>query len=472
MLAKLIKWHRALAWVAGVSLILWGGSGMLHPVMSWTSPKAVSFMPPAKETLVQDNLQLSASDIVSWEENVSLARVLSLYGHPFLQLGKSDDPVRHFFALDGSNATLEDRDYAIQLARHYSGATEAVKKAEIITQFSRAYPAVNRLLPVWRVEFDRADGLAAYVDTGDDRLGSLTTHLKLALLTIFQTVHTLDFLAPAEAVRVLTIGFLILSIVAIAGIGMALLIKIKRKRVRNNRRGWHRRLAYIAWLPALTFPLTGLFHLVTFSTLRDVHYALPPALQHEVQAFSLPPGIAEMRLATDAAGQGYWIGIPAETVAPMHHHDMAPTHAEHGGGEAKKALKIGVMGPDSKTIPMAEFARIRVAESFAIAPGRLSLPSLVTTFNSEYGFVNKRLPVWRTEDTDSGLLYFYDPIDNIIVKRVDGLAKADNWSFGNLHKWQFLNPLGLLTRDLFMMALVAILIGISVFGLLLIRRKN
>ena len=46
MLARLTRWHRRLSLLAGVALLLWAASGLLHPLMSWTNPRAAAFAPP------------------------------------------------------------------------------------------------------------------------------------------------------------------------------------------------------------------------------------------------------------------------------------------------------------------------------------------------------------------------------------------------------------------------------------------
>ena len=444
-LPKLIKWHRALGWCAGFALIFWGGSGLLHPLMSWVSVKPVAFTAPAKATIDWNKIELSPDLAIRQHRDLRAARLLMVDGAPMLQLSSVNDAERHFISL-GSAAAPSDKDYAITLARHYSGNAAPIKTATLITEFSRAYPPVNRLLPVWRITFDRADGLAVYVDTGNDRLGTMTTNLKVALLKVFQTVHTLDFLAPLEAVRVLIIGFLILTIICITGLGIALIIRLRRNRLGYKARGWHRRLSYIAWLPALTFAVSGFFHLVTSSSLRDVSYPVPPALQSTAPDMPHVPGATELRLLTDNRGAGYWLSLPDNMVANN---------------------------------PVTDFALLRVEETLQSPEQKtyfkqknLSPPELKKTFDTEYGFLNRRLPVWRIADTQNHYVYFYDAIDNIIVTRVDRLTKSDNWFFANFHKWQFMNPLGLLTRDLCMMAAVILLVAMSGFGLKMLLRKR
>lgn len=47
MLRGIRQWHRRLSLLAGVGLLVWAGSGLLHPLMSWTGPRPAAFTAPA-----------------------------------------------------------------------------------------------------------------------------------------------------------------------------------------------------------------------------------------------------------------------------------------------------------------------------------------------------------------------------------------------------------------------------------------
>ncbi|MFX5130564.1 hypothetical protein ABTC50_20585, partial [Acinetobacter baumannii] len=78
-----------------------------------------------------------------------------------------------------------DADYATLLARHYLGDQQAaIKASRIITEFDDEYVYINRLLPVWRIDFDRPDGMRVYVDTGTAKLGAMVDDRKAMLSQI------------------------------------------------------------------------------------------------------------------------------------------------------------------------------------------------------------------------------------------------------------------------------------------------
>ncbi|MCP5972731.1 hypothetical protein NL361_28230, partial [Klebsiella pneumoniae] len=78
-----------------------------------------------------------------------------------------------------------------------------VQSVILVDRFSADYPAVNRLLPVWKVEFDRADGLSAWIYTETGAAAAISNHWKSGVQRWFQWLHTWSFLSrQAEWARV------------------------------------------------------------------------------------------------------------------------------------------------------------------------------------------------------------------------------------------------------------------------------
>jgi uncharacterized iron-regulated membrane protein len=101
------------------------------------------------------------------------------------------------------------------------------------------------------------------------------------------------------------------------------------------------------------------------------------------------------------------------------------------------------------------------------------VPTLVPMFSPEYGFANKRLPVWRVE-TPKGVM-FVDAKAGIMAAQVSALDKAELWSFRNLHKGQFLDNLLGIThtqRDSLLAVVAMLMIMMSGIGLWLYQRKR
>ncbi|WP_240433637.1 PepSY domain-containing protein [Solimonas sp. K1W22B-7] len=432
-----MRWHRRLSLLAGVSLLLWASSGLLHPLMSWTNPRPAAMAPPVGEPL-----DLPAQPPVL-AEPAGILRLLRQDGRVLWQRASSDrQQLRYVDAASGEPVAGADRERAILLARHYTGlAVEPLASVVEVRHYDREYPAVNRLLPAWRVEFADARGLTAYVSTGEDRLASLTDRRKRLLLTLFQTVHTLDFLDGAEGLR-LGLGLSAVgSVLAMAMLGIGLLLRLRRRSAAPQARRWHRGLAWIAWAPVLMFSASGLFHLLRLSPL------LLPA-----------PAVPAQAVQGPLSWPGELAGARSLSLLPLGE-GSAVWRARYDA----KRLRLFDARSGAPLADEAALAR-RLAGAGASADARLQ-----AGFSDEYGFANKRLPVWRIEG--EGERVFVDTAFGLVAARAGGLDVAEQWSFSSFHKWQFLDPLGKAWRDAILSLGAVLGLLAAGFGLSLRRRR-
>lgn len=448
MTSWVMSWHRRLSLLAGLALLIWAASGLLHPLMSWTNPRAAAFGPPVGERMTLPARPLADLLDERGIGEVGPVRLLDHRGRLLWQVASPDRrQLNYFDAASGEPVPEADRERAVWLARHYSGLDEApLRSVERITRFSREYPAANRLLPVWRVSFERDDGLEAWVDTAEDRLASLSDRRKRALQGLFQTVHTLDFLDGAEGLRLGLITAAVGSVLAMGLLGLALLGRLRRRSPVQGARRWHRGLAWVVWVPVLMFSISGLFHLLRMSPalqpetptakvagLASHSLRSPPASMDQVRSLSLLP-------LPD--GGAVWRGRRGPTELEV---ADAVSGRPLAGGDAALALRLASVSP----------------------PASLRLQ---TAFSGEYGFAYKRLPVWRLE-TEAGLV-FVDTVTGQVAAHVGRLDRAEQWSFSTLHKWQFLDPLGRAWRDAIMVSGVLLALLAAGAGLLLRQRRR
>lgn len=81
----------------------------------------------------------------------------------------------------------------------------------------------------------------------------------------------------------------------------------------------------------------------------------------------------------------------------------------------------------------------------------------VTKFGGEYGFINKRLPVYKISyNTDDNLTYYIETKTGKLAAKVNDSDRSEGFSFAFLHKFHFLDALGRTPRDI-----VAILAALS-----------
>ncbi|MCC5982476.1 MAG: hypothetical protein JJU26_12245 [Oceanicaulis sp.] len=338
-------------------------------------------------------------------------------------------------AVTGEEATDALYGHSVALARHYAGLPEAeVRSVRQITHFSMDYPPINRLLPVSEVVFDTPDRLAVYVDTGSDRLAAVSNTQRRWMLRIFQSVHTLAPLKPIEPLRLLVITGLTLAFLSTVIAGISMLWGAKGRSLRR----WHRWAGAVLALPALAFPASGLFHAWVNSPLFKA--ADPVAEVFEIAALTGVPSGSFTHLAASAGDTGpLWRGAQ--------------------GRDARYWSASG------EALPLTDMDRAR---QLARAEGQVTLQA---RFDGDYGFANKRLPVWRVEM--DGAPVFVDPVDGVIAGQPPGpVAAIERWTFNRLHKWNFADPLGRYVRDGAMMVTVLALIVLAVTGLMLARRRR
>jgi hypothetical protein len=414
--------HRRLAGVAALAVIGWALSGLAHPLMSLVGPRAVQFAPP---TPPEDVLPAgwAAALPAAGVGAVAALRWVWLDGEALLQLAETaDQPLRYAQHANGPFEARDD-DYAVQLARHYTAHSGPVASVTHITAFSSAYPAVNRILPVWRVRF--TDGREVEVSTREDRLVGYTDTKRRVLSAIFRNVHTLSPLSAWPWLRVpLMLALLIATwTVAFAGLKMAL-----RRGARGRVRRRHRASGLLLMVPLLAWSGTGAFHLVHGAT------RAPEASSslHPVAVADLPD-VDLMRLRRLTTFQG----------APM---------AQLTSGDY--------------LLDGAQHTPVQAAQRIAGVAGQTDL---VARFGDEYGFVNRRLPVWRVTGPD-GDRYFVDLLSGQVVARAGRLDRAELWSLGQIHKWQWLDGLGRGPRDAVMSATALLLLGLAALGISLLVR--
>ena len=438
--------HRGLAWIAAVAALVWATSGILHPLIVWTGPKPAAFAPPLSgflaAALPAPATLLAAAGIAEAER----LRYLAIDGRPVLQVQRPGSAERRYLdAATGAALADADRAQAERLARHYAGEPQAaVASARLLTRFDADYPPVNRLLPVWRIDFARDDGLAVWVDTGGDRLATLSGSRKRSLQRLFQTLHTLGWLDPLPLLRDTLIGLFSSALLLTAGAGASLLLRPGGQR---PARRWHRRFAWLALLPALAFPASGLFHLFAYSGSLPLPATPPLDLAHYTTA--------PFNATTGAVREAVSLGL----------RDGPGWQLQLLDGAGPRSCYIAA---DGTAIAEDEAALVRhwAAAHFGIAEDAVATPTRLLRFSREYGFANKLLPVWRVTGPGDEIAFF-DAASGGLSAQVRPLDLAQGLGFDWLHKGQWLDALGLNPdrRNAVLILLALLVLATAAFGL-------
>lgn len=516
---KTARWsyskHQWLALVGGISLLVWGLSGLAHIAMVLFGPQQAQFLPPPAAVALEGARPIAATLAEHGiAEAVAVKTVPAPGGGVLWQVTTGPGAERRYFRpSDGREVADGDRVQAEFLARHHLATGRAITSAKLQTAFDADYPWVNRLLPVWKLEFAGDDGLTAYVHTESSSLAAVNNTAKTRLQTVFRALHTWEWV-PQEMglLRVAVIGVMVGSLLALSLTGIAMLVTVRRTKRQLGARGWHRAAGYVLALPLIMFSFSGIWHLVQSALVRpqsnlamgrpiDVASGKWP-VETDWALIAKGRDIGSVALVEGADGQPlYRIGLapPKGQMSGGSEHDHGPaTHPPaHGMAGHDHAAMIAAQAKAPATdaeIREARYAGIRpdgpaiyldaatgsvaatgdqdialaIARRFTGAPDRkVTGMELVTRFSHEYDFRNKRLPVWRVDyGAPVSASLFVDTNAGVLVDKVADGEKPERFAFSFIHKWNFLFPIGRLGLNIVVGAFAIALIGcMAVLGL-------
>ncbi|TGE10544.1 PepSY domain-containing protein [Hymenobacter fodinae] len=491
---NMYRWHRILGIITVIPVIFWTLSGLTHPLMSnWFRPKiAREFLVPVPAPRLTVPLQqvLRQNNVPSLR-NVRLVR---WQGQPTYQvLIETPTAVpRYFSATTGLELpATADRQYAEQLARYFAqDSTARVASATRLTAFDGEYKFVNRLLPVWKITFDRPDGLTVYVETMPARMATFNNRARSAFIKVFDLLHNWSFLelVGGNTFRVVVMLGL-LSIILASTLSGLVIYGFMWKRFRKPRNaqdtvGWlrkyHRQVGLAVAFVTLTFAGSGAYHvylkLHPDDRLRYQHAPAIPLGQLQVDLTALPlqwKTVQNVALA-EFDGQVYYqvFHLPiddntANKTAPGASTGQ-PVEAVKPEAVAYYSAATGQLLPDGAT----RHARALANTFFQEGDGAAALPSVEKTefidhFEGEYGFINKRLPVVKVAYNTPGKTTLYvEPATSRLAARVENANRYEGLSFAFLHKFHFIGTVaGKDIRDIVTMLSALGVLAVSLLGL-------
>lgn len=480
----LFRYHRWFGLVSCVAVMSWGASGVMHPIMSRLNPQPVNANAPQAAPALHAALDPSVVLQRAGITEISGLRILAWNGASYYQVSAPSNNFtgqarrRYFEVTSGAELADGDAHYAESLARHFTGdgqsKTESVARLDA---FDAEYMSVNRLLPVYRVAFARDDGLRAYVETSPPRLATLIDDRKELLGSIFHIMHNWDFMDEWDSLRMTLISVLL---------GLALLSALsgiwiygfmwKRSTLRSSHvplRRWHRGVGITVSLSALLFVISAEWHLLV-SERRSV----PPALNERISVaqLALPDSVRHSTWAqinlVQMGGHVYYQLQGAQKPAAAE-----GEHAHHAAGsdtDKTKKAELYVRADDGEVLQdgAREHAVWLAGQHSGLGAGQVAAVAQVSKFAGEYGFINKRLPVWRVDyATPEHLTYYVETTSGALAAVVKDSARWEGWSFSYLHKFHWLDFAGKNVRDSVMAMFGFGNLAVAVLGLWMFTRR-
>lgn len=349
-----------------------------------------------------------------------------------------------------------------------------VSNVSMVHAYDHEYKSINRLLPVYRVSFDRPDGIRVYVETTQDRFSFAMDNRRAVFDEIFRLFHTwgwLDFLGKGRLAVEMLVA---LTALFTAVLGIYIFFTTRSPRVPGNgmvkARRNHRYTAIAAALFTLLWTFSGSFH--AFSKFRDdvrdnyfvsTHFSVDAARFDLSRLQSLCPRSITNISLVGMEGTIYWrIAMLPEKVAM--HKDLMKD------GRAAMPPIIYVDVSDYSVLPDGDkrYAAWMATEFSRRPAGEIRSVSPVTAFGDEYNFTDKRLPVWKVSYDGGGHEKWYvETSSGRLASKVDDKALIEGYSFSVFHKHHFMDWGGKTVRDISTMFWVFMQIVLVSIGLIL-----
>ena len=501
---NIYRWHRRLSLLIALPVILSAGSGILHPIMTNIRPAVATqglapmALGPAS-VLVSPEVALDSNHI----DSVSRLRLVHIDSNWFYQIQRwGDDVPVYLSAKNGHKLYQGDWLYAQWLARQFlegghgpagppmvvsmssdepdccNEATSSVLNAGgsrvlgavRLTDFDAEYNEVNRLLPVYRVAFDRPDGIRIYVETTQDRFALAVDNRRAAFNRVFEYIHTyqwLNFLGKGR----LVVEFLLIGLAFVTTVlGIYIFFSTSSKRVAGNgyvrARRNHRYTAIVVSLFTLAFTFSGAFHALSkFKAVPRAQYVARFAaagLRADVFTLALVAGgpVSGMSLV-NVDGEMFW---RVRMLKGGGTRDLMRDMRSDGPTTVYVRVNDGGVLPDGEQ----RYARWLAGHFSGVAESDIVSTTLITKFNADYNFANKRLPVWRVAYRGNHHeRYYVETASGALAVRVNDLDAIESYSFALLHKHEFLGGLGKSVKDFSTMFWAAAQLLLVALGLVL-----
>lgn len=488
MKRKLYLLHRRLSIIIALPVLLWASSGLMHPVMTNIRPAVATqvyaaVVAPPVRVLLDSVLRRRHID------SISAVRLVHIDTNWFYQVrlaGGGAAPV-YVSCTNGKVLPMGDWLYAQWLARYFlegggshgvsgpvddccGAATDAVLhpakgaavgNVSLLTTFDNEYKSINHLLPVYRVDFERADGIRVYVETTQDRFSFAMDRRRAAFDAFFRICHTwgwLDWLGRGRMVVEVCVA---LTAFVTAVLGIWIFFVTRRTptggtRKTKGQRWLHRVTAIVAVLFTLLWSFSGGYHAFTKlvtpadGVIAPAHFAVG-GLSPDRGRLSLAVGKPVTNWGVARIGdEGYW-RVSLE-----------------GGGLCYVGMRdYGVLPEGDKQYALS------LATRYAGRVG--SEARLLTAFNDEYNFSDKRLPVWRVVTGRPGQeseRVYVETCSGELAAHMNDALYAEGWSFSVFHKHHFMDWGGKPIRDASTIVWASLQILMVLVGLLLFFRAR
>lgn len=488
---NIYKWHRTASLIVAIPVLLWALSGFMHPIMTNIRPKvATQFLQPLSIDSSKIKIPLEAALRDNHIDSFVSFRIVHIEDNWFYQVQTTRNKKPIYLAtLNGKLLTAGNWLYAQYLGKQFlegktkngsqnttapienssahdccDAATNCVVNnktgakiadASMISAYNGEYKKINRLLPVYKISFDRPDGIRIYVDPLTDRFAFAMDNSRRIFDQVFTLIHTwgwLDFLGKGK----LIVEFLLVGLAFLTTLmGIYLFFTTPSKKANGNRlvkaRRLHRFTSISIALFTLMFTFSGAYH--ALSKMKDdqpVQYVSQRTYQTKNIHFDFQKlaSIAKTGLFNTGIvsidGNDYWrLHINMKNVQLNTRTDLMKDAA------AVPAI-LYVSVNDNSILQDGEIKYAKwLATNFSKQPAdKISSTTAITKFGAEYTFADKRLPIWKIQYAGNhNERFFVETATGCLAKQTNDPGLLEGYSFGFLHKHEFLGWAGKSWKD-------------------------
>lgn len=468
---RIYKWHNIIGLITVIPVILWCLSGLMHPFMAhWfkpTIPHEVFF----SKSIAKDKIIRPISDILSQNkiDSFKKIRVIQLNDSAYYQVKINNTDWLYFNTQSGHLLPDGDKLYAEFLARFFiEDSSSKILSIKQQTDFSQEYKYINRLLPVWKVSFDRPDRMDVYVETSHSRLGTFNPASRKIFLWIFDNFHNWSFLNSITnntlRIAVISILLLIISFSAISGLVIYGIMWGKFKKPKsNNKRSilqkYHRQIGIIFSLFTITFALSGLYHAI-----QKISPNILPKMVYEpvIKPDNVTKKIDELPLEWDRfinfsiikIKKEYWYQIfyqkDNDNPAQIVYFDANSGNNIPNGDFIYAEFLANKFASLAQNTDSSDCCELTGNSGESTFSAKLLGTDIVRSFEQrEYGFAFKRLPVIRLRyDTPEQTNYYIETSSSRLAAKVENANRLEGYSFAIFHKFLLMDWAGKDIRDI------------------------
>ncbi len=490
MKKKIYQWHRTISLIISIPVILWAASGFMHPIMTNIRPKlATQWLVPRPVDSAKIKVTLQAALRQNHIDSFTNFRLANIDNNWFYQVqrGKGKEPV-YLATLTGKLLTGGDWLYAQYLAKQFlegqpkdsgknailpiepvapagavhdccDAATDLVLNpvkgskvtdASVVTSYNSEYKSNNRLLPVYKVAFNRPDGIRVYVETVQDRFAFAMDNKRKVFDQLFVLIHTwgwLDFLGKAK----FAVEFILVFLAFITTVmGIYIFFTSKSKKVAGNAmiksRRNHRYTSIIISLFTLMFTFSGAYHALSkfkvdtrdqFYTEHAFYTAATDFNFGAIQGIARAPVLNISLVSIN--GSNYWQVVKKQQGTASFRKDLMKD------AKAPIPATIYISTQNNSVLPDGElqYAKYLATKFSNHQPGEIVSADPVTKFAGDYNFLDKRLPVWKISyKANNNERWFIETSTGKLSKRINDIDLLEDYSFAFLHKHEFLSGAG------------------------------